>query len=193
MLPLLSPPSPPSLRRLTNSPARDPSLATSTSTVGLLSSTRVASTIIGRIGAPASRRTVVPNCSSSGERERVASFGVEAARLSLRVFALFAMGDDAEPEPEATERVQRLPEPDRDVHKAAVQKIQDEIAKKQERMVSPRFSSTRESADSGGRGRTGRSCAVLPHCRVGVAPRRPPSGTPSSGRATRASAPARGR
>ena len=59
------------------------------------------------------------------------------------------MGEDAEPEPEpaaaetepaAAEtggKLEKIPEPDRDVHKAAVEKIQAEIAKKQERMVCP--------------------------------------------------------
>jgi len=67
------------------------------------------------------------------------------------------MGEDAEPEPEpaaaetepaAAEtggKLEKIPEPDRDVHKAAVEKIQAEIAKKQERMNSIRDAIERQS------------------------------------------------
>ena len=43
----------------------------------------------------------------------------------------------ADPEPEPETKAERLPEPDKEAHQAAVQKIQDEIATKQNRMVSP--------------------------------------------------------
>jgi hypothetical protein len=58
---------------------------------------------------------------------------------------------DTEPEPET--KADRLPEPDKEAHQAAVQKIQDEIATKQNRMVSPPSPLVRPSAR--GRGSAG--------------------------------------
>ena len=44
---------------------------------------------------------------------------------------------EPEPQPEAVEeKLKRLPEPDKDSHRAKIEGIQENIAKKQERMVS---------------------------------------------------------
>jgi hypothetical protein len=58
---------------------------------------------------------------------------------------------DTEPEPET--KAERLPEPDKEAHQAAVQKIQDEIATKQNRMVSPPSPLVRPSGLLPARGR----------------------------------------